>query len=396
MIHLENKIKELATVYFNEVVALRRHFHQNPELSFMEFETSAFICDKLEEYGIRYQKGIAQTGILARIEGTKPGKVIALRADMDALPIVEKNELSYCSINKGVMHACGHDVHVASLLGTAIILKTLEQEIEGTVLFIFQPGEEKYPGGARLMLEDGLFKDLKPDLILAQHVFPELETGKVGFKPGIYMASADEIFFTVKGQGGHGALPHKLTDTVLIMAHIITALQQITSRNAPADIPTVLSFGKVEAYGANNIIPDEVNVAGTLRTMNETWRKEAKKRMQKMACSIAEGMGGTCEFKINHGYPALVNDDKTTFAARSFACDFLGKENIAELNIRMTSEDFAYFSQDYPVAYYRLGIKTPGADTVPSLHTSSFNIDENALITGMGTMAYLALRFLKE
>jgi len=396
MIDIENKIKELATEYYDETVALRRHFHQHPELSFKEFETSAFICKKLEEYGICYQKGIAKTGILARIEGAKPGKVIALRSDLDALPITEKNDVSYCSINEGVMHACGHDAHMASLLGAAKILKTLEQEFEGTVLLIFQPGEERYPGGARLMLEEGIFDDLKPDMIIAQHVFPELETGKAGFKPGIYMASADEIFFTVKGQGGHSALPHKLTDSVLIMAHIITALQQITSRNAPAGIPTVLSFGKVEANGANNIIPDEVKVAGTLRTMNEAWRREAKKRIQKIACSIAEGMGATCEFKINHGYPALLNDEKTTSLARSFTRDYLGEENVADLDIRMTSEDFAYFSLDYPVTYYRLGVKAPDAKSESSLHTTTFNIDENALITGMGTMAYLAMRFLKE
>ena len=396
MFQLETKIKELSENFFNEVITIRRHLHKHPELAFQEYETSAYVCKKLDEYGIKYKKGIAQTGILGRIDGSKQGKVIALRADMDALPITEKNDISYCSVNDGVMHACGHDVHTATLLGVAKILKCLEAEIEGTILFVFQPSEEKFPGGAKIMLEEGLFKDLQLDVVLAQHVLPDLESGKVGFKNGKYMASGDEIEFTIKGQGGHSALPHKLTDNILIMAHIITGLQQIVSRNAPADIPSVLSFGRVVADGANNIIPNEVKVSGTFRTMDEEWRAEAKKRMKKMACAIAEGMGASCEFTINDGYPALINDDRTTNLARAFARKLLGDKNVTELGIRMTCEDFSYFSQKYPAVYYRMGVKSPDSKTISSLHTSTFTIDENALKTGINTMAYLTMQFLKK
>lgn len=258
MMELKKEIQQLAQQYFNDTVAIRRHLHQYPELSFEEFETSDFIQKQLDEIGVSYRTGIVKTGIIARLDGKLPGgRTIALRADIDALPIVENSNESYCSLNRGVMHACGHDAHSASLLGVIRILKKLEHKLRGTLLFIFQPGEEQFPGGGKLLLESGALNDPKPELILAQHVLPEMEAGHVGFRPGMYMASGDEIFFTVRGKGGHGALPHKLTDTVLTTAHIITALQQVVSRNAPADIPSVLSFGRVIAEGATNIIPED-------------------------------------------------------------------------------------------------------------------------------------------
>jgi len=397
MMELKKEIQQLAQQYFDDTVAIRRHMHQYPELSFEEFETSDFIQKQLDKIGVSYRTGIVKTGIIARLDGKLPGgRTIALRADMDALPIVENSDKSYCSLNRGVMHACGHDAHSASLLGVIRILKKLEHKLRGTFLFIFQPGEEQFPGGGKLLLESRALNDPKPELILAQHVLPEMEAGHVGFRPGMYMASGDEIFFTVKGKGGHGALPHKLTDTVLTTAHIITALQQVVSRNAPADVPSVLSFGRVIAEGATNIIPDEVNVSGTFRTMDETWRAEAKERIRKIGQAIAEGMGATCEFHINHGYPMLMNNHEVTKMAREFAVEYLGKEKVEDMGLRMTCEDFAYYSQQFPVAFFRFGVKKPGTTETASLHSPTFDIDEKALETSVGHMAYLAVRFSQQ
>ncbi|MDP4184271.1 MAG: M20 family metallopeptidase [Bacteroidota bacterium] len=391
------EIQQISSQIFSEVVSIRRHLHQNPELSFHEFNTSAYICSKLTEFGIPFKNGFVKTGILARIDcGSKNGKTIALRADMDALPIQEKNNAEYCSINQGVMHACGHDLHAACLLGTAKILKQLAPQLQGTILLIFQPAEEVNPGGAKLMMEEGLFAEQEPDMIIGLHVLPELETGKAGFKSGMYMASGDEIHFKVKGQGGHGALPHKLTDTVLATAHIITSLQQIVSRNAPPEIPTVLSFGRVIANGATNIIPNEVEVAGTFRTMNEPWRQKAKEQMKKLACSIAEGMGATCEFDINDGYPVLYNDEALTAKAKEAAIEILGSNNVIDMDIRMTCEDFAYYSLKHPVTFFRIGVKDPDSDKVKPLHTSEFDVDENAILTGMRAMSNIAVRLIRS
>lgn len=395
--NIKQTIKERAEAYFEEVRAIRRHLHQHPEISFKEFETSKFIKKQLDDMGVSYREGIVETGIIAHLEGKKgTGKTIGIRADMDALPIIEENKTSYCSVNKGAMHACGHDAHSAALLGTIKILKSLEEHLYGSFLFIFQPGEEEFPGGGKLLLDSGALDNPRPDLIIAQHVLPEMEAGKVGFKPGMYMASGDEVYFTVKGKGGHGALPHKLTDTVLTTAHIITSLQSVISRNAPSDIPSVLSFGRVTAEGSTNIIPNEVHVAGTFRTLNESWRAEAKKRMQKLGCSIAEGMGATCTFKINHGYPVLFNDEETTEKAKAISTDYLGAENVETMGLRMTCEDFAYYSQQFPVSFFRFGVKKPGSEHTPSLHTPTFDIDESALETAMGNMAYLAVQLARS
>jgi amidohydrolase len=390
-------IRKLSDDYFAEIKNIRRHLHQHPELSFSEFETSAFIKGKLNEYNIPYKDGYVETGIVGKIEGRNPeSKVIALRADIDALPIVEQNEVEYKSKNEGVMHACGHDVHTASLLGTAKILSALKNDFEGTILLIFQPAEEKLPGGAKLMLKEGALSDPKPDVVIGQHVMPGMEAGKVGFRKGMYMASADEIYLTVKGKGGHAAMPDQITDTVLIASHIIVALQQITSRQAQASVPTVLSFGKVEAKGATNVIPPEVKIEGTFRTMDEKWRKQAHKKIQQIAVSISEGMGGMCEVKIVNGYPFLVNDNNVTSKVMKYAGDFLGEEKIEELDLRMTGEDFAYYSQVFPATFYRLGTSDKANKIKSPLHSPTFNIDENALKTGMATMAWVALSFLME
>ncbi|KKL63953.1 hypothetical protein LCGC14_2169970, partial [marine sediment metagenome] len=376
------------------IIEIRRHIHRNPELSFHEHETADFIASTLEKAGILYKKGIAGTGILAEVEGSKPGRIIALRADMDALPIQEKNDLNYRSLNDGRMHACGHDAHTASLIGTALILNKLKDNFSGKVKFVFQPGEEKAPGGAKLMLEENLFAGEEPELMIAQHVYPPMYTGNLGFREGKYMASSDEIYITIKGKGGHAAMPHNTTDSVLIAAHILVAMQQIVSRHAEASMPTVLSFGKVVADGAMNVIPSEVTMDGTFRTMDEKWRKTAHKRMINMAQSIAESMGATCELKIVEGYPALINDPEITRKSMEYASAYLGDKSVEELDIRMTAEDFAFFAEKYPSVLYRLGVRDKNKLSPLELHTPTFNIDEEALKTGMGAMAWIAISHL--
>lgn len=392
----KEKIEELAEKFFQETIEIRRHIHQNPELSFQEYETSKYVCNKLDEWNIEFKNNIVSTGIVAFIKGKNPGKkLIALRADMDALPIKEDNDFPYKSVNEGVMHACGHDVHTASLLGTARILKELETEIEGTVMLIFQPGEEKLPGGARLMLEEGIFNDRKPDMVIAQHVQPNIDAGFVGFRPGMYMASCDELFITVKGKGGHGAMPHQINDTVLASAHLIVALQQVVSRFAEASVPSVLSIGKVIANGATNVIPGEVYMEGTFRTMNEPWRMKAHEKMSNLAKGLMEGMGCEVDFRIEKGYPVLINDERTTNKASKLAKEYLGDNQVIDLDLRMTAEDFSYFTQLYPCTFYRLGVNTKNGVSAP-LHSSKFDVDEQALKTGIGLMAWLAASFLNE
>lgn len=392
---LKNIILQEAESLLDEIIEIRRHLHRHPELSFKEEKTSAFIRRMLEQWGIDYEYPFVKTGILACINGKDPeGKVVALRTDMDALPINEENDVPYKSQNPGVMHACGHDVHMSSILGAIKILDKLKDRFSGKVLIIFQPGEEKAPGGAKLMLEEGLFKKIQPDLVIAQHVMPDMNAGVVGFKPGMYMASSNEIFITVKGKGGHGALPEKIDDPVLIASHILISLQQEINRKSPKGVPTVLSFGKVIADGAVNVIPDHVNLEGTFRTMDEKWRAEAHELITQIVQGIASGMGGSADINIMPGYPVLYNDPKLTSDARDFALDLLGDDKVVDMDIRMTSEDFAWFSQAYPSLMYRLGVRSPNQEEVFPLHTNTFRIDESALNTGAAMMSWLALRFL--
>ena len=382
-------IKNTAKKYIAKTIDIRRFLHKNPELSFKEYQTSNYIQSILSNNKIPFSNGHVGTGIIAKIEGNNPGdKEIILRADMDALPITEKNKVEYCSKNKGVMHACGHDVHSASLIGTGLILNDLKSEFNGTVKLIFQPGEEKIPGGANLMIKDGLLNN-NPEACIAQHVFPELEAGKVGFRSGTYMASADEIYITVKGSGGHAALPHLLNDPVLMSSQIINNLQQIISRFNKPDNPSVLSFGYVEALGETNIIPDKVILKGTFRTFDEDWRFKAHDKMKEIAHSICKSSGGSCDFDIKIGYPFLVNDKNITENAKNSAVKFLGKENVNDLDLRMTSEDFAFISQESPSCFYRLG--TGDGKTFKRLHTSSFDIDEECFSISSGLMAYIAI-----
>lgn len=395
--HLREKIKQLAEQHFKDIVAIRRHIHQHPELSFEESDTSLYIQEQLNFTGIPFKKGFVKTGIAGWINGrTEKGMTVALRADMDALPVTEKNDLPFRSVNEGRMHACGHDMHMAALVGASRILHSLRNEFDGKVLLIFQPAEEKLPGGANLMLREGVFEDDMPDVIIGQHVMPLLEAGKIGYRPGRYMASTDEIYLTVKGSGGHAAMPWQLTDPVLIAAHIIVALQQIVSRHANPAIPSVLSFGKVEAAGATNVIPSEVKMAGTFRTMNEAWRKEAHEKITLMAKSIASGMGGECEVEIMHGYPVLFNHEEYTRRAFSYSQKLLGEENVVDLELRMTAEDFAYFAEKIPGIFYRFGITDAEGKCSSPLHSSGFMADEEALKTAMANMAYVAICFLKD
>jgi amidohydrolase len=391
---IKEQIQQLSKNIFNDVVANRRHLHSHPELSFHEVETSAFVAGKLDELGLKYER-MADNGLVALIKGDKPSdKVIALRADMDALPITEVNEVSYKSQNVGVMHACGHDAHTSSLLGTAKILTDLKSQFGGTIKLIFQPAEEKLPGGASIMIKEGVLENPKPHAVLGQHVMPLIEAGKVGFRAGKYMASTDEIYVTVKGKGGHGAQPQQNVDPVIIMAHMLTALQQIVSRFADPKSPSVLSFGKVIANGATNVIPNEVYLEGTFRTMDEKWRNEAHIKMKKMAEGICESMGGSCEFNIMRGYPFLINEEKLTNATRGHAEDYLGKENVLDLDIWMAAEDFAYYSQVADSCFYRLGTRNESRGITSSVHTPTFDVEEDAFKISTGLMAYLAVKQL--
>ena len=391
---IKEQIQQLSKNIYNDVVANRRHLHSHPELSFHELETSAFVAKKLEALGLEYQK-MADNGLVALIKGEKPSdKVIALRGDMDALPITEANDVPYKSQNAGVMHACGHDVHTSSLLGTAKILTELKSQFGGTIKLIFQPAEEKLPGGASLMIKEGVLENPKPSAVFGQHVMPLIDAGKVGFRAGKYMASTDELYVTVRGKGGHGAQPQQNVDPVIITAHILTALQQVVSRFADPKSPSVLSFGKVIANGATNVIPDEVYLEGTFRTMDEKWRSAAHIKMKKMAEGMAESMGATCEFNIMKGYPFLVNEPKLTAAARGFAEDYLGKENVVDLDIWMAAEDFAYYTQVADSCFYRLGTRNESRGITSSVHTPTFDVDETALELSTGLMAYLAIKQL--
>lgn len=389
---LKGKILELSNQVFEQVNGFRRWLHQHPETAFQEVKTSQYICDFLDINDIVYKKGIAKTGIVALIKGNLPcNQVVALRADMDALEIEEKNEIPYKSLHSNMMHACGHDVHMASLMGSILMINQLRDNFGGTFKFIFQPSEEKNPGGASVMIKEGVLKNPDVNSIFAQHVYPELTAGKVGFRAGKYMASTDEIYINVKSKGGHGGLPHRLVDTVLIASHIVVALQQIVSRNADPLVPTVLSFGKFIADGQTNVIPGVVKLAGTLRTFDEQWRKEIHHKIEKLSVGIANSMGADCEVNISKGFPVVFNNEELTNRFKNLAADLLGPENVIDLDLRMTGEDFGFFTQEIPACFYRLG--TAGSDGKYShnLHTPYFDIDNKSLKTATALMTWLAI-----
>lgn len=393
---LAEKIKSLSSEIKEQTVANRRHLHAHPELSYQEFETSKYVIDQLKSFGLNPTTGIAETGISALIEGKNPGKkTVALRADMDALPIIEANDVPYRSQNHGVMHACGHDVHTSSLLATANILQQVKDQFEGTIKLIFQPGEEKLPGGASLMIKEGVLKNPTPHSIIGQHVMPFIPVGKVGFRKGMYMASADEIYITVIGKGGHAAMPERFVDPVLMASHLIVALQQVVSRTANPRIPSVLSFGKIIAEGATNVIPNEVRIEGTFRTMNEPWRAAAHEKIKAIAEGVVAAMGGRCDIEIRKGYPFLTNEPELTQRAIDAAKDYLGEENVEELDIWLAAEDFAYYSQEVDACFYRLGTRNEEKGIISGVHTPTFDIDEDALGMGPGLMAWLTIKELE-
>jgi amidohydrolase len=388
-------IKDITKSIRESLLTTWRHLHAHPELSYKEKNTAKYISELLTKWGVEHQTGVGGYGIVGLIKGKQPdSKVIALRADMDALPVLEQNTVEYKSVNEGVMHACGHDVHMTCLLGTAQILNRLKSEFEGSVKLIFQHAEETVPGGAIQMIEAGALENPAPAAIIGQHVFPELETGKVGFRSGKYMASNDEINLYVKGKGGHAAMPDKVDDTILTTAHILIALQRIVSRTTNPQMPTVLSFGKIVTNGAMNILPQQVSVYGTFRTFNEEWRRKAHQLIIETAEHTAKANGCECVVEIRHGYPFLTNDKSITDQARIAAIEYLGKENVVELEPRMTAEDFARYSQLIPACFYRLGAANHDKGISSNLHTSTFNVDEDSIETGTGLMTWIALQQL--
>ena len=389
MKHLKEKIKELASEYHDEAIEIRRHLHMHPELSFKEYKTSEYIQQKLLEYGISFNSNIVETGVVALIEGINPSsKCIALRADIDALPIKEQNDIDYCSKNDGIMHACGHDVHTSSLLIVAKILNELKDQWEGSIKFIFQPGEEQLPGGASLMISEGVLSNPTVHKIIGQHVSPELSSGKIGMKPGMFMASTDEVYIDVYGKGGHAAIPEDNINPIILASNIISSLY--ARFEAEKDKPTVFSIGAIQGGSAGNIVPEIVHLKGTFRAMDEKWRKEAHIIMNEICSQEANLMGGQCVLDIKVGYPYLENNEELTTKCMSLASDYVGEKNLLEIPKRMTAEDFSYYSHHVPSCFYRLGV---GFDNQQPkrLHSPNFNIDENALKTSVGLMVWLAI-----
>lgn len=389
---LKEKISSLATAYAAYFIDVRRHLHAHPELSYQEYRTSAYIQQQLGKFGIPFRV-MGTTGVVGLIEGRNPAKrILALRADIDALPIEEQNDVPYRSTQKGVMHACGHDVHTTCLLGAARILNELKGEWEGTVKLIFQPGEERNPGGASILIREGVLEDPVPEGIFGLHVHPSLEVGKFSFRAGKVMASADELFFTIKSKGGHAASPHLTADTVLVAAQIIVALQQVVSRNSDPFSPSVLSICSVQGGNTTNVIPSEVKLMGTFRALDEAWRFKAHELIKRIALSTAAAMGATVEVKIDVGYPSVLNHEQLTAAARELAGELMGEENIETTELRMGAEDFGYYSQVIPGCFYRLGVGNAEAGITASVHTPVFDVDERALQYGMEMMAWLGAK----
>ncbi|MBM3918239.1 MAG: amidohydrolase [Sphingomonadales bacterium] len=392
---LKSRILELSTELFAQVVRHRRHLHKNPELSYEEAQTASYVADRLDELGLAFTRGVGGHGLVAHIKGRNPDRaLVALRADMDALPIHEENEVEYRSERPGIMHACGHDAHTASLLGVAGILSRITDAFEGTVRLIFQPSEERLPGGASLMIRDGVLQNPVPSAVVGQHVMPLIPAGKVGFRSGMYMASADELRLVFKGKGGHAAQPHQNIDPVMACAQTLVALQQVVSRHAHPATPSVLSFGRINSEGTYNVIPDEVEVLGTFRTLEEQWRYRAHELIRQVAEGTAAALGARCEVHINVGYPCLNNHPKLTDRLRKAACSYLGEENVMDLDLWMAAEDFAYYGQHTDACFYRLGTRNEEKGIIAPVHTPRFDIDEEALRIGSGLMSWLALQQL--
>ncbi len=393
---LLSEIKTIAQSIHRTVIERRRHLHMYPELSFQEAQTAVYVRQELEKMGIPVNENIGGYGLVGMIQGEKGGgKTIALRADMDALPIEEANEVSYKSLHPGIMHACGHDVHTSSLLGTAHILKSLTSHFSGQIKLIFQPAEERIPGGASLMIKDRVLQNPTVNSIIGQHVLPYIECGKIGIRKGKYMASADEIYMTIKGKGGHAASPNLCIDPVVISAQVISALQQVVSRSDPRQ-PSVLSFGRVIAEGATNVIPDEVYIEGTFRAMDEEWRAEAHEQIYSITHNIVQGFKASVDLEIRKGYPALYNNETLTGNTRNYIVEYMGEENVIDLDLWMGAEDFAYYTHEIPGCFYRLGTGNEKKGIVHGLHTPHFDVDEQSMEISTGLMAWIAIQHLEQ
>lgn len=394
---IADRLRAMAEEIHPAVVEWRRHLHMHPELSFEEEQTAAYVCRVLDELGIPYISGVAGHGIVATISGQDPEhRMVALRADMDALPIQEVSDVPYRSVHDGVMHACGHDVHTASLLGAAALLQRTRTEWSGSFRLLFQPAEEKFPGGASLMIDAGVLDDPRVACILGLHVYPQMEAGRIGMRAGNYMASADEIYMTVRGRGGHAALPQYTVDPIVITAQLVTALQTMVSRRSDPTVPSVLTFGKIWSDGgATNVIPDEVHLEGTFRTMHESWRDQAHQEIRSLAEGLAQSMGGEVRLHIDKGYPVLYNDPELTDKMMQLSRSYMGEESVEELPIRMTAEDFAYYSHEIPACFFRIGTSNLHKGIGALLHTPRFDVDESCLLHSTGLTAWLAINALR-
>jgi amidohydrolase len=388
-----SKLHKRVDEIFEKVKGYREHLHANPELSFHEFNTMNFVSEQLTKIGIPHEKNVAGTGVVGIIRGTHHSleqSCIGLRADLDALPIPEASNVPYKSKVDGVMHACGHDVHTSILLGATELLFEMKDELPNPVKLIFQPGEEMHPGGASLIIEAGVLENPKVSRMYGLHVFPELPAGKVGLKEGLYMASSDEIHLQIQGVGGHGALPEKCINPLMMGAEFVLKAQELIKENETDDIPTVLSFGRFEALGSTNVIPSSAEIKGTFRTMNEEWRAEAHQLLGKLAESISLKYNGKANLKISKGYPFLVNSTELTRKLKSSFQHVLGEENVADLPIRMTAEDFAFYSQKIPVCFFRLGTGFSNGRENYSVHHPNFDVDMESLKTGVLSMVFAA------
>jgi len=398
-VELVDRIRENSAEIFSEVVSLRRDIHRHPELAYEEVRTTALIKDYLLNLGITPEPSLLETGVVAVIRGGSKAarnNLVALRADIDALPLHEENLHGFCSLESGKMHACGHDMHTAMLLGAANILSRIKDELAGDVLLVFQPAEEKAPGGAKPLLDAGLFRQFKPSAIIGQHCFPSVENGKVALCKGSFMAAADELYFTVTGQGGHASAPHKAADPVLAAAHIITAVQHLVSRVAPPYEPAVVSIASIHGGNATNVIPRQVTMSGTMRTMNEEVRSLLQERLRQTVTHIATALGVEAELEIRQGYPVLYNNPHVTEKAEKICTEYLGRENVLTCESIMTAEDFAYYLQECPGTFWQIGTGMGNNDKSNTLHSPTFDPEERALETGSGLLAYAAFRILES
>ncbi len=399
MSHLLCKLKSEIEAVFPKLVEIRRHIHQYPELSFQEYETSAYIQEQLTVLGIPFEV-VANTGVVAILQGEKSASdnIVVLRADIDALPIYEQNQVDYKSVNEGVMHACGHDFHTANLLGVAAILRSYKADFAGKIILLFQPAEEKIPGGAIQILESGILESFggRIKAILGMHVSPRVPLGKIGLRAGRFMASSDEFYITIKGRGGHAAEPHRAIDPIMIAAQLLTSLQQVVSRKANPDIPSVLTFGRFIGAGAANVIPEEVKLAGTFRTLDETWRQEALATVAEIARTLPTALGATVDLEVRHGYPALNNDSELTQHVKNCLQTSMGNEVIQDLDIWMAAEDFAYYGYKYPALFMLVGTSNTDSATQYGLHNPQFNLDEQAFKTGIAALVNSAISLVNE